>query len=152
MEVIGCGFGILLSVYSLYVEHQTSIKADYEALCDISETVSCTDVFSSEQGRIWSHLGLIDKGSILDQPNAVYGVIFYILYYLIYHFGRKASALRSVILVMATGSMVLSAYLSFVLAKVLHIQCIVCFSIYICNFLLFIASACDTSVPKVKKT
>ena len=78
-----CTLGLCLSCYALYVEFQKELDHDYTALCDISETVSCSKVFTSEQGKIWSYLGIIPKDSLLDQPNAAYGVVFYLMVILV---------------------------------------------------------------------
>lgn len=42
--IIGCG----LSAYSYYVAVKVEEDDEYEALCDISEHVSCTKVLQSE--------------------------------------------------------------------------------------------------------
>lgn len=42
------GIGVLLSIYAFYVETQSELDSDYEALCDINEHISCTKVFSSK--------------------------------------------------------------------------------------------------------
>ena len=39
--------GILLSVYAYHVETAHEADPTFKALCDISETMSCTKVFSS---------------------------------------------------------------------------------------------------------
>ena len=40
--------GIAVSLYSLYVEHHKEADESYEAFCDISPSVSCSAVISSE--------------------------------------------------------------------------------------------------------
>lgn len=43
-----CLFGVLLSVYAYYVEVRAEEDSSYQALCDISQRISCTKVFTSE--------------------------------------------------------------------------------------------------------
>ena len=43
-----CVVGIALSVYALHVEVSKSHNKEYKALCDISEHMSCSKVFSSK--------------------------------------------------------------------------------------------------------
>ena len=76
--------GIFISAYAMYIERQADITENYEAMCDISEQVSCTKVLSSEYSKIWSALGLIPKDSFLDRSNAFFGLIFYIIGGIIY--------------------------------------------------------------------
>lgn len=45
---ITCLINVGLSLYSYYVETKLEEDEDYEAICDISEQMSCSKVFSSE--------------------------------------------------------------------------------------------------------
>lgn len=45
---IACMIGTGLSVYSYYVETMLAEDSSYEAMCDISEQISCSKVFTSE--------------------------------------------------------------------------------------------------------
>lgn len=137
---LATSIGCILSIYALFVEHQANLNSQYEAVCDIDEGISCSKVFTSEQGRIFSYLGLIPKDSIFDLPNALYGLLFYILYALIFIISLKNSRIQLLLLAMGTISMVLSAYLSYILSEVLQDICVICFSTYLCNFFLFITS------------
>lgn len=42
-----CTFGMVLSIYALYVEILAEEVKGYKALCDISPSISCTRVFTS---------------------------------------------------------------------------------------------------------
>lgn len=102
-------FGIVLSCYALYIEHQKVLNPEYEALCDVGSSVSCSkvctasrphprlstavaraargesralglivsadtrQVFTSEWGRMLSHFGVVEAGSVFDVPNAALG-------------------------------------------------------------------------------
>ena len=133
-------FGMILSMYALYVEHKAATEDGFEAFCDISDEVSCSKVFLSEYGRIFSHLGLIPKDSVLDQPNAFFGVVFYLLFSIISVGFSKSEIGKLLLLAMSSMSMLLSAYLAYILTDILQDKCIVCFSTYICNISLFIGS------------
>jgi vitamin-K-epoxide reductase (warfarin-sensitive) len=148
--------GIIFSGYAVYVEHRTSLDADYEALCDISEKVSCSKVFTSDYGHILSQVGLVSKGSSLDLPNAALGFFFYLVYLVFYRLFRNSKLGQLSLLGMSVLSLMFSAYLSVVLATVLHEFCVVCTSSYVCNFGLFVSSAMlnfqSTSKHKVDVT
>lgn len=45
---IACMIGTGLSLYSYYVETKLAEDSSYEAMCDISEQISCSKVFTSE--------------------------------------------------------------------------------------------------------
>ena len=45
--LILCALGMVLSIYSVYVEVLVERMPGYQALCDISPTMSCSRVFSS---------------------------------------------------------------------------------------------------------
>jgi vitamin-K-epoxide reductase (warfarin-sensitive) len=137
-------FGIALSLYTVYVEykaHTAESDNPYVALCDISEKMSCSKVFLSEYGKIFSSLGVIPKDSALDQPNACYGILFYSIVSSVgalAHVDKISTSLaKDILLICATSSVLLSAYLSYILAEVLQDVCVVCFSTYVVNFLLF---------------
>lgn len=95
------GIGIILSIYAYYVETQSELDSNYEAMCDINEHISCTKVFSSKwdlhkilfkqkkkncyannsrYGKGFGIIGLIfGENSILNQPNGLTGIFFYLL-------------------------------------------------------------------------
>jgi uncharacterized membrane protein len=136
-----CGLGLLLSVYALYVEHMHLVDNDFEALCDISAETSCSDVFSSKQGKVFSYLHIIPENSLLDQPNAFYGSIYYLCFVIFHHIPFRKEIKKTLLMLASTGSMILSSYLAYTLAFELHKKCFLCFSTYICNFILFLLSS-----------
>ncbi len=137
--------GVAVTGYALYVEAQLAAAKKtgnhYEALCDINARSSCTAVLGSSYGHILSHWGLVAPGSALDVSNAAMGLLFYV-----------AAALHDwwlapfpvspplVLLLAASGSLVFSAYLAWVLAYVLHEFCVVCTSMYVINFVIWVAA------------
>lgn len=70
--------GLMLSVYSVIVEHAVLSDESYSAICDINEKISCSAVLSSEYSFGFGLVeGVLGKNHILNQPNSYYGVLFY---------------------------------------------------------------------------
>ncbi|XP_069783050.1 vitamin K epoxide reductase complex subunit 1-like protein 1 [Narcine bancroftii] len=132
-----CGLGLALSVYAYHVETSKEQDASYRAMCDLSDSISCSKVFTSRWGRGFGLLaGVLGHDSILNLPNSVFGLFFYLLQLLL---GQMQSAAASMVL-LATSvmSLVGSVYLAYILVFALHDFCLVCVTTYILNFLLFI--------------
>ena len=129
--------GLALSLYAIYVEMKKSEDASFNAMCDISETMSCSKVFLSEQGKIWSWLGIIPKDSILDQPNAVYGVGFYIMVMILDSIDEMNKGANSMLMALGTAGIALSAFLAKILVYDLQDTCLVCMGSYVCNTIVF---------------
>ncbi|XP_006859912.1 PREDICTED: vitamin K epoxide reductase complex subunit 1-like protein 1 [Chrysochloris asiatica] len=90
-------------------------------------------------GRGFGLLGSIfGKDGVLNQPNSVFGLIFYILQLLL---GLTASAVAALILMTSSIASVLgSLYLAYILYFVLKEFCLICFITYVLNFLLLIVN------------
>uniref|UniRef100_A0A9L0S494 vitamin-K-epoxide reductase (warfarin-sensitive) n=1 Tax=Equus caballus TaxID=9796 RepID=A0A9L0S494_HORSE len=88
-------------------------------------------------GRGFGLLGSIfGKDGVLNQPNSVFGLIFYILQLLL---GMTASAVAALILMTSSiVSVVGSLYLAYILYFVLKEFCIICVITYMLNFILLI--------------
>ena len=134
-----CVIGFSLSLYALHIERSAEADIDYVAFCDISHRISCSKVFLSEYGKIFSYLGLIAKDSFLDFPNAFFGSIFYLLIALIYYVSKmsRTTFVLNILLLLAVTSIALSAFLSYILAFLLQDVCVICYSTYVCNILIF---------------
>ncbi|XP_061559387.1 vitamin K epoxide reductase complex subunit 1-like protein 1 isoform X1 [Phycodurus eques] len=77
-RLLVCLLGILLSLYAFHVEREKARDPTYKAMCDVSSSISCSKVFSSRWGRGFGLLGSIfGNDSALNQPNSVYGIVFY---------------------------------------------------------------------------
>ena len=143
--------GFLLSSYALYVEYKHEQDHDYVALCDIDmETASCSKVFSSEYGKILSYTNLVPKGSALDLPNAAFGLVIYIVVYVL----MKINSVNADLFLLLTSisSLLFSAFLAYKLFFVLQDFCVVCVSIYICNIGIFLSSWYHyVNIPKKNK-
>jgi vitamin-K-epoxide reductase (warfarin-sensitive) len=120
-------FGFLLAAYAYYVEqrHAESVRlgTTYKAACDIG-IFSCTKVFSSEFGYMTQYFGLPRIS------NAAVGMAFYAVEILIEPYTLP-------LLVLSGASVLGSIGLFTVLTMVMHDFCLVCFSIYIVNFVTF---------------
>ncbi|ELR62773.1 Vitamin K epoxide reductase complex subunit 1-like protein 1, partial [Bos mutus] len=88
-------------------------------------------------GRGFGLLGSIfGKDGVLNQPNSIFGLIFYILQLLL---GLTASAVAALILMTSSiMSVVGSLYLAYILYFVLKEFCIICVITYVLNFILLI--------------
>lgn len=119
--------GVLLAAYAWYVEMKAAeakrTGMQYKALCDIG-MFSCTKVFSSEFGHMSQYFGLPRIS------NAAIGVFFYVFELLIEPY-------TSLLLLTSGFSALGSLGLFYVLTFLMHDFCIVCFSIYIVNFITF---------------
>lgn len=65
--VLLCMWGIGVCIYALSVEFHKEADPGYEAMCDISETMSCSKVLTSEWGKGFGLLGtwwLFDAASV----------------------------------------------------------------------------------------
>ncbi|KOC66114.1 Vitamin K epoxide reductase complex subunit 1-like protein 1 [Habropoda laboriosa] len=132
--VIRCILGLAVSCYAYYVELATEEDDSYEAMCDISEHISCTKAFSSEYGK---GFGIIPETSILYAPNPVYGLIFYALIALLSMSNRYITSAMVVTLgILANFGTIYLAYILYILNNI----CVVCVSTYIINAAILILS------------
>uniref|UniRef100_A0A8C8M7H2 vitamin-K-epoxide reductase (warfarin-sensitive) n=1 Tax=Oncorhynchus tshawytscha TaxID=74940 RepID=A0A8C8M7H2_ONCTS len=78
-RLLVCVLGILLSLYAYHVETEKARDSNYRAMCDVSNSISCSKVFTSRWGRGFGLLGSIfGIDSAMNQPNSVYGIFFYV--------------------------------------------------------------------------
>uniref|UniRef100_A0A182Q7Z1 vitamin-K-epoxide reductase (warfarin-sensitive) n=1 Tax=Anopheles farauti TaxID=69004 RepID=A0A182Q7Z1_9DIPT len=129
--------GFLLSLYTSYVELRAEQDRSYRALCDISERISCTKVFTSSYGRGFGIVGqLFGDGSLLNVPNGFYGIFYYFLVAaLSFNDNLFAARLNSYLILVSNG---LSLYLAYLLYFVLQDMCIVCVTTYAVNLISLI--------------
>ncbi|CAM4679250.1 vitamin K epoxide reductase complex subunit 1-like protein 1 [Lepidochelys kempii] len=127
-----CALGLALSVYALHVESSRERDPGYRAMCDLSPSVSCSKVFTSRWGRGFGLVeDLLGKHSVFNQPNSLFGIVFYILQTLL---GFTPSTLAAVTLLGASlVSIAGSLYLAYILFFVLHDFCLVCVTTYLLN-------------------
>nr|XP_056721324.1 vitamin K epoxide reductase complex subunit 1-like protein 1 [Euleptes europaea] len=132
-----CLAGIALSLYACHLEREKGRDLHYRSLCDLSERVRCSAAIASRWGRGFGLLGSIfGKDSAINQPNSVFGLVFYVLQMLL---GMTASAVAALVLMMSSiVSVIGSLYLAYILYFVLKEFCIICVVTYLLNFILFI--------------
>eukprot|EP00164_Ancoracysta_twista_P004597 GFYU01006208.1.p1 GENE.GFYU01006208.1~~GFYU01006208.1.p1 ORF type:complete len:169 (-),score=41.24 GFYU01006208.1:176-631(-) len=115
-----CAMGMVLSAYALYVEIKLSQDKNFVALCDISEWMSCSKVFSSK----WGHM-------LFGVPNAFWGCLFYPIVALL---TRKK--VWDLVLLASAISTLGSCFLGYILIFVVVDICLVCMSIYVISFIM----------------
>jgi vitamin-K-epoxide reductase (warfarin-sensitive) len=127
--------GIAIAGYALTVEAHMHDEG-YEAMCDISATFSCTEVFKSKYARPLSNWGLVTEGSDMDIGLASAGIGLYSAYFLaacLWHV-IPAGVRAPLFLAVASCSATFSVYLLYVLKFVLGDFCIVCTGFHCVNF------------------
>ncbi|GBM71329.1 Vitamin K epoxide reductase complex subunit 1-like protein 1 [Araneus ventricosus] len=136
---IFCIAGLLLSIYAYHVEVKKEKDENYTAMCDISEHMSCTAAFSSKYGKGFGILEhIVGKESILNQPNSVFGLVFYLIFMPL---GEIPNLTVSKIMIgLAVLSNLCSVYLAYILMFILYDFCVVCVTTYAVNFFLLICS------------
>ncbi|WAR03652.1 VKORL-like protein [Mya arenaria] len=134
-----CVAGMFLSVYAYHVETNVHSDPTFKALCDFSEHMSCSKVFSSKYGTGLGIVGrLLGKDSFINQPNSVYGMIFYTLQSLLaFKSSYKLALVQFMNSILAMGSCV---YLAYILLFILEDFCVVCVSTYVVNIVITICS------------
>ena len=130
--------GMLLSLYALHVETQASKDPEYVTLCDISSlSLSCSKVLSSSYGKGFGLISImLGDNHPLNQPNSVYGIIFYSIMIIMALLNTKI--MSSIQFYMSLSSVIMSLYLAYILYFILEELCPLCVSTYAVNFLLFI--------------
>jgi vitamin-K-epoxide reductase (warfarin-sensitive) len=79
--------GIVVSIYSIYVEHHASVEDDFVALCDINQSVSCSkvcqifcqmtgEVLTSPYARLLGLVADLPEDHYLNLPNTYFGTCF----------------------------------------------------------------------------
>ncbi|XP_023698411.1 vitamin K epoxide reductase complex subunit 1-like protein 1 [Paramormyrops kingsleyae] len=136
-RLLVCMFGMVLSMYALHVGREKARDPNYQAICDVITSMGCCKVFNSRWGRGFGLFGSVfGKNGVMNQPNSVYGFVFYIFQLLL---GMTVSAMAALILMTTSIVSVMgSLYLSYVLYFVLKDFCIVSVIAYILNLVLFV--------------
>ncbi|KAG8223297.1 hypothetical protein J437_LFUL001171 [Ladona fulva] len=154
--LFSCVLGILLSYYAYVIETNKEKDESYEAMCDISEHMSCSKAFMSNYGKGFGIMGpLLGETSTLNQPNSVYGMAFYSIVGLLFpsiaveifwkRMNTSSGCIQSPKVAklqfwMSVLSNFGSLYLAYILAFILHDFCVVCVSTYVVNLALLILS------------
>ena len=116
-------------------------------LCDRGG-FSCSKVLTSPYARVLSLWGLVEAGGPADVSNAALGALFYIAALVL-----SAPAVlrlppglaRQALLAAATGSLLFSAYLAWILKTVLRENCPICITMYVSNVAIFVGVAAQAA-------
>ena len=111
--------GLIISVYAAYVKRNLEKTINYKPLCDISKNISCSKAFLSNFSRLF----------VL--PNAVFGVAFYAVIYLLASFEDYAF-----VFYLSLIAAIFSLYMAYVSYFKQKNFCLVCTASYIVNILL----------------
>ncbi|MEK6920496.1 MAG: vitamin K epoxide reductase family protein [Nanoarchaeota archaeon] len=112
-------FGFLFSLYSFYIEKKIEKNKNYKAVCDISDSISCSAAAKSDYSRL---------GGI---ANSIKGLFYYPVLGLLALFGHTA-----LVFYLSLASIFMTFYLMYVSYFKLKNYCIICSGVYIVNILL----------------
>ncbi|XP_012282818.1 vitamin K epoxide reductase complex subunit 1-like protein 1 [Orussus abietinus] len=130
--VLTCLLGWGLSYYAFQVENAKEQDESYEAVCDVSEHVSCSKAFFSEYGK---GFGLVPKDSWLYASNSLYGIVFYACVAVLNWYDSAVSvALMLFLAILANLGTIYLVYILYLLKNV----CLVCVSLYVVDAMLLV--------------
>ena len=113
--------GFCVSLYAYFIGQNLKKDPSYKPACNISDTISCTKPIEGPYG------------TLLGFSNSILGLIYYPLMVLLVLFGNNAS-----LLLLATGSLMLTLYLAYVLLSKIKALCLICLTIYAVNISIFL--------------
>lgn len=132
--------GLVLSVYAIYIDYKIQVEADYVPSCDLHQHVLCSKALSSEYSRMLLHSGLVSKNSILNQLNAVYGLLFYLVAFVFFRLSKHSSLARLGFFLLSLFALIVSGVLGFIMFNILQNLCLICVGTYITNITIFLIS------------
>jgi uncharacterized membrane protein/protein-disulfide isomerase len=132
--------GIGASAAAAYVHYHLLFDPAYRSFCDVSATVSCTEVY---QSRFSTFYGI---------PVAIFGALWFVAAAIVALVALTArSAVREnasgYLFVMSTLALAVVLYLGYASFALLHAVCILCLITYAAVIALFIVSGAATSFP-----
>ncbi len=132
--------GLVASLLAAYTHYRMLADVGYVSFCDVSATVSCTQVYSSR------------FGAFAGIPVAVFGAIWFALATLlaIAGFVARAEVRESIPGYLFAGSTLALAavlYLGYASFVLLGLVCVLCVITYVAVIGLFLAAGAGTSVP-----
>lgn len=116
---------------------------EYVAMCDVAERVSCSAVITSEYSKLFTLIGLVPQDSVLDVPNANYGLVFYMGLLLVYVLSSRIPHAKTLLLIAAIASALLSLVLLYIMLTILHDVCLVCMCTHMCNAVILTVAVLD---------
>lgn len=132
--------GLGVSASAAYVHYRLLVDPQYVSFCDVSATMSCTQVYASR------------FGSFAGVPVAVYGAIWFALASLLAAaaFVARPAVRENIAGYLFAGSTVglsVVLYLGYASFFVLQLVCVLCVATYVAAIGLFLVSGAATSVP-----
>ena len=138
--IIGlAALGLVASVASLYVHYQILADPSYVSFCDVSETVSCESVLTSQYGKVF---GI---------PVAVGGAVWSSLVLMLGVMGmrpagsEKAGRVAGYVFVLSTIGLAGVLYLGYASFFILRQMCPLCLTMYVAVIGLFAVSGAAAS-------
>jgi len=134
--------GLASALASLYVHHQLLTQPGYLSFCDVSATVSCTQVYQSRYGTL---------GGV---PVALLGVLWYAGVLLLLAGSRWGwPSLRDnstgYVFLLSTAGLGFVLYMAYASLVLLKMVCLLCVATYVAVAALFIVSGTRTSYPMI---
>jgi uncharacterized membrane protein/predicted DsbA family dithiol-disulfide isomerase len=132
--------GLGVSAAATYVHHRLIFDPTYRSFCDVSSTISCTQVYLSR------------FGTFRGVPVAIFGVFWFVAATLLSVGGLTArpSVRESVpgyLFVLSTLALAVVLYLAYASIVVLKAYCVLCFVTYAAVIGLFLVTGAATSFP-----
>src|SRR2546426_5901328 len=132
--------GLVVSSAAAYVHYRLVFDPTYQSFCDVSSTISCTQVYLS---RYSTFRGI---------PVAIFGALWFVAAALLSVSGMTArpSVRESVpgyLFVLSTLALAVVLYLAYASIVVLKTYCVLCFITYAAVIGLFVVSGAATSFP-----
>jgi len=132
--------GLVVSSAAAYVHYRLVFDPTYRSFCDVSSTISCTQVYLS---RYSTFRGI---------PVAIFGALWFVAAALLSVSGMTArpSVRESVpgyLFVLSTLALAVVLYLAYASIVVLKTYCVLCFITYAAVIGLFVVSGAATSFP-----
>lgn len=132
--------GLGASIAAAYVHYRLLYDPMYLSFCDVSATISCTEVYQSRYSTV---------GGI---PVAIFGALWFVVAGLLAISGMTArqSVRESVpgyLFVLSTAALAVVLYLGYASFVLLKAVCLVCLTTYAAVIGLFIVSGAATKIP-----
>jgi len=132
--------GLAASAAAAYTHYHLIHDPAYHSFCDVSETISCTQVYQSRFSTV---------GGV---PVAIFGAIAFVaaaLLAIVGLIGRQElrESVPSYLLVLSTVSLAVILYLGYASLFLVKAVCLLCLTTYAAVIGLFIVSAASTTVP-----
>lgn len=121
--IILAAIGFCLSLYALYLDRKVQEDPNYHPVCNISDRISCTKPITSGYGKLFGF------------SNSILGIIFYPILGLLAFLNQP-----TVLLLAASGLLLFTIFLAYVLFAKVKAICPVCIAIYLVNISIFIVS------------